>query len=49
MDRTDDEYAVEVMAAVGIQDDSADVDEHPTDRKPLDEVVFDGDFTPDED
>jgi nitroreductase len=41
-----DEYAVEVMAAVGIHDDSAADDEHPNQRKDLDEIVFNGDFTP---
>ena len=45
----DEEYDVEVMVAVGIHDDSDGADEHPNDRKPLDEVVFEGKFTPDAD
>lgn len=39
-----DEYEVEAMAAIGIRDESAD--EHPNQRKELDEIVFEGEFTP---
>ncbi|GAA0468912.1 nitroreductase family protein [Halococcus dombrowskii] len=42
-----DEYAVEAMAAVGVHDESsAPDDEQPNQRKPLDEIVFAGEFTP---
>lgn len=39
-----DEYEVEAMAAIGKHDESAD--EHPNQRKELDEIVFEGEFTP---
>jgi nitroreductase len=42
-----DEYDVEAMAAIGVHDESnAPEDEQPNQRKPLDDVVFAGDFTP---
>lgn len=42
-----DEYDVEAMAAIGVHDEEASPeDEHPNQRKALDEVVFAGEFTP---
>ena len=43
-----EEYEVEAMTAIGIQDESAagEDGEHPNQRKALDEIVFAGDFDP---
>jgi nitroreductase len=43
-----DEYEVEAMAAIGEFDgeESAEEGEHPNQRKELDEIVFNGEFTP---
>ena len=44
-DLTED-YEVEAMTAVGVHDESSEDEEHPNQRKDLEEIVFEGDFTP---